>query len=244
MTIWSRIALLLRIKTKAALDAWEDPRQTLVYVDQQQQEQLRKVKQGLIEVAISKRQLMQQVEKLHVRLPRLEDQARRALSAGREDLARIALERKQSALTELAGLEMQVAEVGEEERKLALAEQQLAARIDDFRMRRQALAARYTAAEAQVRVNEALSGVSSDFAELGMALGRAEEKIGGMLARASAVDALIESGVLASPLDGHGDALDRELRGLAGRAAVDDELAALRAELPTSRPPTPLQSGL
>lgn len=111
MSLWSRLSLLLHVKGTAALERAEDPREVLGYADEQQQELLRRVKQGLIEVAISKRQLQQQVATLDARVPRLEDQAKRALAAGREDLARLALERKQRAFTELESLEPQVAEV-------------------------------------------------------------------------------------------------------------------------------------
>ena len=230
MSIWSRVLIILRAKGRAALDRVEDPREVLGYVDEQQHELLRRVKHGLIEVAISKRQLQQQVKTLDARVPRLEDQARRALAAGREDLARLALERKQRALGELERLGAQVAEVEEEEGRMVLSEQQLAARIEEFRTQRQTIAARYTAAEAHVRVNEALGGVSRDFSDLGMALGRAEEKIGRMLAHASAIDSLVDSGALALPAGG-GDVVERELRQVAEAGAVEEELAALRGDV-------------
>jgi phage shock protein A len=216
------------MKGTAALDRAEDPRQVMDYAYSQQQEFLRKVKQGLIEVATSKQQLAQQVQKQHNRVPQLEAQAKRALAAGREDLARIALQRKQSALGELEGLEYQLAEVAEEERKLILTEQKIAARIEEFRTHRDVMSARYTAAEAQVRINETLSGVSGELGDLSMALGRAEEKTQRMLARASALDALIGSGSL-ELASGGGDMLERELRQLAMTSGVEQELAALKA---------------
>jgi len=242
MSLWSRILLLLRVRTTAALDRAEDPQQTLDYAYRQQQDLLRKVKQGLIEVATSKRQLEQQAQKLHLRVPQVEEQAGRALAAGREDLARIALQRKQTALAEIAGLSRQIAEVDEEERRLVLAEQQLAARIEEFRTHRSVLSARYTAAEAQVRINEALSGVSEEFAELGMAVGRAEERMQGMLARASAIDALIDSGRLVLP-GGASDPVERELRELASNQAVERELALLKAQLGQDQQSPALESG-
>ena len=235
MGIWSRLLLIFRIKGRAALDRVEDPREVLAYAGDQQQEFLRRVKQGLIEVAISKRQLQQQIDSIQSRIPHLEDQARRALASEREDLARLALERKQTTLAELVDLESQVAEVGEEEGRLILAEQQLSARIEQFRTQRQTLTARYTAAEAQVRVNEALGGVTKDYADLGMALGRAEEKIDRMLAHASAIGALVDSGVLTSPVSNGRDIVERELQELTQRETVCEEMAALQAELDTRR---------
>lgn len=242
MGLWSRMLMLFRIKGSAILDRHEDPRETLDYAYSQQQELLRKVRQGLVEVATAKRQLQEQTERLRGRVPQTEEQAARALAAGREDLARIALTRKQTALAEIVGLETQVAQTDQEERRLTLAHQQLSARIEEFRTRRAALQVRYTAAEAQVRVNEALSGVSEEFAELSMAMGRAEEKMERMQARASAIDALITSGSLALP-GGAGDLVEGELRRIAGEQAVEAELAALRAQIAPGEAPPALGSG-
>lgn len=230
MGLWSRILLFFRVKTSAAMDRVEDPRQVLDYAYGQQQELLRKVKQGLVDVATSKSQLEQQSRALRARIPQTEDQAKRALGAGREDLARMALQKKQTALSELEGLDRQVGEVAEEERKLTLAQQQLSTRIEDFRTRRTVQQARYTASEAQVKVYESLTGVSSELADLSMALGRAEEKTERMQARAQALDALIESGTLALPMGGM-DPVEAELRKLAASRGVDEELLALKAQL-------------
>ncbi|MBI5054225.1 MAG: PspA/IM30 family protein [Chloroflexi bacterium] len=228
MNIWTRIQVIFGAKAQAALDSVEDPRQTLEYSYQRQRDLLRKIKQGLIDVATSHKQLEGQSKKLRARLPQLEDQAKRALAAGREDLARIALLRKQTCLNELAQLETQLQEVAEEERKLTIAEQKFALRVDAFRTKRDTLSARYTAAEAQVRINETITGVSGEFGELGGALERTEEKIDRMQARASAIGALLENGALESPGD---DPLERELRDLTSATAVEDELATLKAQL-------------
>src|SRR5262245_19266286 len=222
MSLWSRLLMLLRIKSAAALDRAEDPRETLDFAYAQQTELLRKVRQGLIDVSASKQQLEQQESKLRAKVPQLEEQARRALSLEREDLARLALTRKQAALTEVEGLAPQIAEVAAEERRLLQAEQQLAARIEEFRTHREVVSARYTAAGASARVSEALTGVSGEFAELSMAVGRAEEKTARLQARASAIDRLLESGDLAVPMGPMGtgnDTIEQELRRLSTGAS-------------------------
>ncbi len=239
MGILGRIFLFIRVRVGAMLDRAEDPRQTLDYAQVQQQELLRQVRQGVIEVATSRRLLERQAQKLGEQVPHAENQAARALAAGREDLARIALQRKQTAIAELTELEARVAEVAEEERKLGIAEQQLAARVEEFRVRRATLGARYTAAEAQTRIMESLTGVSREFAQLGSAIGRAEERIERMQARATAIDGLIDTGSLVAP----GSALDpveSELRKLSANQAVEWELAALRERVavePLALPP-------
>jgi phage shock protein A len=238
MGLWSRFWFLYRVRTSAALDRIEDPRETLDYAYEQQQELLAQVRQGLVEVATAKRQLEQQTRKLRERIPQLEDQARRALALGREDLARLALQRREAAGSELADLERQVAEVAEEEQRLTVAQQTLSARVEEFRGRRQVMSARYTAAEAQVRAKEALTGVSGELSELGKALRRAEEKTERMRARATAIDALIDVGALDLPLGGE-DAVERELRKVQAERAVEDRLAALKQELAAEESPPP-----
>lgn len=240
MNLLTQIQMFFKVKTSAALDAAEDPRQTLEYAYQRQQDMLRKIKQGLIDVATARRHIEFQSKKLRDRLPVLDDQAKRSLAAGREDLARIALQRKQTSLTELARLETQAQEVAVEEAKLTTAEQQFAVQVEAFRTRRDSLSARYTAAEAQVRINEALSGVSSESSELSGALERAEDKIDRMQARASAIDALIENGALRGPSSD--DPIERELREMAAKQSVEEELARLKAQLSGNGPETVTQT--
>jgi phage shock protein A len=236
MNIFTRIRIFFSSKTNAALDRIEDPRDTLEYGYARQRELGRKIKSALIEVVTARRQLESQVKKLNDRLPQLEEQAQRALAADREDLARMALGRKQACLAELSRLEAQLNEVLTEEHKLTLAERQFAQRLDAFRTRRSALSAQYTAVEAQVRIHEALGTVSDESAELGVALERAEDKITRMQARASALDTLIENGSLDPPAGE--DPIQRELDELAASKAVEDELAALKVQHQAENPGT------
>src|SRR6266550_7278509 len=115
-------------------------------------------------------------------------QASSALGAGREDLARIALERKRTALVEMQSLHTQVAEVEADKQRLSAQERALQLRIEQFRTHRDVVSARYSAAEAEVKVKESLAGVNGELAELGMAVGRAEEKADRLQARAKAID--------------------------------------------------------
>src|SRR5438270_3382654 len=146
MGLLSRVLMLLRIKSNSALDSVEDPRQVLDYAYSQQQEMLRKLRGGLVEVATAKQQLSRQSQLLAERVPALEDQARRAVEHGREDLARVALERKHSAAAELEGLGRQPAEVADDGRELGGAEPQPASRIEALRIHREVAPANFSAA--------------------------------------------------------------------------------------------------
>src|SRR2546426_3889405 len=107
MSLWTRIRLLLNTEVSSALDKAEDPRQVLDYAYNQQQELLITLRRGLVDVATAKEQLAQQVRRLETRVPHLADQARRAVTAGRDDPARVALERKRLAPARMGGLPQQ-----------------------------------------------------------------------------------------------------------------------------------------
>ncbi len=230
----SRLALFFNIKTSAALDQVEDPREVLDYAYGQQQLHLRTVKRGLVDVASARRQLERQAERRRESLARLEEQARRALRSDREDLARQALARKHTLLAELRALDAQRTAVLRDEARLKLAEAQLSQRVERFRAHRSVASARYAAAEAQVSVGEALAGLAPDEeVELSLAVERSEERIEGMAARAEVIADLTESGTL---LEAPGeDTLERELDSLEATEAVERELAELKRQLEDER---------
>ena len=151
------------------------------------------------------------------------------MTAGRDDLARVALERKRLALAEMDGLHQQVAEVEADKQRLAGQERALQVRIEQFRTHREVVSARYSAAEAEVRIKESLAGVSGELAELGMAVGRAEEKAERLQARARAIDTLVDLGSL--PATGGGDFVEVELLRITASQDIDDELTRIKSEV-------------
>jgi phage shock protein A len=167
-------------------------------------------------------QLQQQADKLT-------QQAQKALSVGREDLAREALTRKSALTGQIGDLQAQHAQLQGEEEKLTLASQRLQAKVEAFRTRKETIKATYTAAQAQTRINEAFSGISEEMGDVGMAIQRAEDKTAQMQARAGAIDELIASGALddVSAIN-QGDDITRELEAMSSQADVEAELARLK----------------
>src|SRR6266566_1969201 len=229
MSLWSRIRLVFKTGLSSAIDRAADPRKVLDYAYNQQQELLITLRRGLVDVATAKEQLDQQARRLETRIPHLDDQARKAVAAGREDLARVALERKRLAMAEMDGLANQVAEVEADKQRLAGQERALQVRIEQFRTHREVVSARYSAAEAEVRIKESLAGVSGELAELGMAVGRAEEKAERLQARARAIDTLVDLGSL--PATGGGDFVEVELLRITASRDIDDELTRIKSEV-------------
>jgi phage shock protein A len=213
------------------LDSAEDPRETLDYSYEKQLEMLRNVKRGVVEMVAAKRRIQQQASTVQGNISRLGNQARQALEAGREDLARMALERKGAAVVELEGLDEQIAGMELEQEKLTVAEQRLQAKVRAFRTKKEVIKAQYTAAQAQVRIGSALSGISEEMGDISLAVERAENKTEQMRARAGAIDELASVGVL-DDFSGAQDDISRELVALTSSQSIEDELSALKASLP------------
>jgi phage shock protein A len=232
MSVMKRVTLIFRSKANKALDRMEDPRETLDYSYQRQLEMLQKVRRGVADVATSRKRVELQMNQIQQQSNKLEKQARDALGAGREDLAREALTRRSSAQGQLNDLQTQYASLQAEEEKLTVASQRLQAKVDSFRTRKETIKATYTAAEAQTRINEAFSGISEEMGDVGMAIQRAEDKTAQMQARAGAIDELLASGALEDVSGGAPrDDIQAELDRMGAGNDVELELQKLRGEL-------------
>jgi phage shock protein A len=227
-----RFSTMIKAKVSRLLDRAEDPSETLDYSYEKQLELLQNVKKGIADVTAKKR-LQLQSQKHEQSLVKLDTQARQALAAGNEDLARVALERKTALQNELQGLDQQVTELEAQQQQLTDKEQQMRQRIDAFRSKKEVIKAQYSAAEAQVRISEAASGVGEEMADVGLAMQRAVDKTENMKARAGAVEELEAAGTFEDLTQlGEGkDDIDRQLEQLTSSSQVDDELAKMKAEL-------------
>ena len=231
--IGGRMSTVIKAKISRLLDRAEDPGETLDYSYQRQLESLQNVKKGIADVVTAKKRLQMQSQKLEQSVVKLDTQARQALSAGNEDLARVALERKNVAQTELQSLDQQVAELEAQQEKLTDSEQKLRGKIEAFRTKKEVMKAQYSAAEAQVRISEAATGVGEEMADVGLAMQRALDKTEQMKARAQAVEELEAAGTFddLTQLGAGQDDIDRQLAELSSSSQVDDELAKMKAEL-------------
>lgn len=242
MGLWQRFSLIFTAKANKALDRAEDPREILDYSYEKQLELLKQVRRGLVDVATSRKRLELQIQGLAQQGVKLQDQARAALAAGREDLAREALTRSSGLRQQIADLQSQLAVLQAQEEKLGISAQQLQLKVEAFRTKKETLKATYSAAEAQTRINEAYAGISSELGDVGLAISRAEDKTAQMQARASAIDELISSGVLADASGLGKDNITAELEALASEQEVDAQLEAMKRELGPGNNPAAIES--
>jgi phage shock protein A len=228
-----RMSTVIKAKISKLLDRAEDPGETLEYSYQKQIELLQNVKKGIADVVTSKKRLQLQEQKLQGQVLKLDTQARQALAAGNEELARTALERKNVAQTELQSLDTQIGQLEQQQEQMTASEQKLRAKIEQFRSKKEVIKAQYSAAEAQVRISEAATGVGDEMADVGLAMQRALDKTENMKARADAVQELEAAGTFEdlTALGSGDDDIDRQLKELSSTSEVDADLEKMKAEL-------------
>jgi len=224
-----RVSTVVQAKMNKIMDKIEDPRETLDLSYEKQLQLLQNVKRGVAEVTTSKKRIELQKAKLQNSVDRLDGQAREALAAGREDLARKALENKTALQSQLASLDQQIADLNDQQQKLMAAESRLSTKVEAFRTRKETIKAQYSAAEAQVKVTESVTGISEEMADVGLAVQRAEEKTESMKARSAALDELLETGTLTDYSGG--DEIEAELARARAKGSVDSELSRLKEEM-------------
>ncbi|MEI8003557.1 MAG: PspA/IM30 family protein [Methanothrix sp.] len=229
MGFLDRMSTVVQAKMNKIMDKIEDPRETLDLSYEKQLHLLQNVKRGVAEVTTSKKRLELQKAKLQMSLDKLDSQAKEALQAGREDLARRALENKAALQAQSATLDQQIAELQDQQQKLMDAESRLAIKVESFRTKKETIKAQYSAADAQVKITESVTGISEEMADVGMAVQRAEEKTENMRARSAALDELLLSGTL-TDYSGSDD-LDRELAKAKAQSSVNDMLAKMKEEI-------------
>jgi len=229
MGLLERMSTTVKAKMSKIMGQFEDPRETLDYSYEKQLELLQNVKRGVADVTTSKKRLELQKARLQASLDKADAQAKEAVKSGRDDLAKMALERKIGLQSQEESLDQQIADLEAEQQKLMAAESRLATKVEAFRAKKETIKAQYSAAEAQVKVTESVTGISEEMADVGLAVERAEEKTESMKARSAALDELLESGVLEDYSGG--DKIDKELAKAKAAGDVDAELARLKSEV-------------
>jgi phage shock protein A len=229
MSLTSRLRTVFRIKATRAVGRLEDPREALDDSYDQQVKMLQQVRHGLAAVATGKKRIELQGQEMGARYQRLTIQAHEALSQGREDLARTALERRSLLERQVATVRDQHAALLQQQAQLQENERRLAERIATFRTEKETIKATYTASEAQVRANEAAAGLGTYMSDVGANLNRAKDRVAQMQARAAATDELLASGAL-DDLTAPPDAdLERQLSVGAAKAEVERQLQSMKS---------------
>ncbi len=230
MGVLSRFSNYIKTVMSSFLDRAEDPGQTLDYSYQKQLEQLQNLRRSIADVVTSEKRLELQQAQINQQMDKLDGQARQALAAGREDLARMALERKQGMQSQIATFQTQIEQLKGQQQKFMEMEQRLSSRVESFRTQKEMVKAQYNAAQAQVKIQESAAGISEEMSDVNLAVERAQDKVLQMQARANAMDELTQGGTFAQIGDGSND-LDRQLAALSNQSEVDRQLSELKSQM-------------
>jgi len=233
MGLWSRFVNLFRMRASAALDKAEDPGQVMDYSYTKQLEQLQQLRRSIAEVVTNEKRLDLLQAQVQQQINKLDQQAMQALQASREDLARMALQKKEGLVAQLSSYEQQIAQLRAQEENLIAMERKISARVEAFRTQKEMVKAQYGAAQAQVKINEAVTGISQEMTEMNLAMQRAQDKVLTMQSRANAMETLIEQGTLSEQglLGSGGDTLDHELQKISSQQNVEAQLQAMKQQL-------------
>lgn len=226
-----RITRLIESKISNVLNRLEDPREQLDYAYEKQVQYLRDMQIQMTNVVAARKRLELQKQSLTTQVDKLDGQAKAALKLGREDLAKLAIERKLTLHAQASSLDGQIKQLADEAEKLKVTHAEVQTKLEAFRTEKELLKAQYSSAQAQVKIKESLTGMTKDAANAGAIVEDARERIQQMQSKASAIDELIATGGLTDALEvEQKDLVTRELEKAKLEQDVEAELAKLKGE--------------
>ncbi|MEH2168878.1 MAG: PspA/IM30 family protein [Nostoc sp.] len=228
MGLFDRIKRVVSSNLNDLVNKAEDPEKMLEQAILEMQEDLVQLRQGVAQTIAAQKRSEKQYNDAQNEINKWQRNAQLALQKGDENLARQALERKKTytdTSTALkASLDTQSTQVETLKRNLI----QLESKISEAKTKKEMLRARITTAKAQEQLQGMVRGMNTSSAM--SAFERMEEKV---LMQESRAQALGEMA---------GENLESQFARLEGSNDVDDELAALKAQmLPPATPQSQAQ---
>jgi phage shock protein A len=232
MGIFSRIADVFKANVNDMVDKAEDPEKMLKQMVIEMEESVNKATLAVGNAIANEKALERKMTKAHNDVQEWHNKAVQAVNAGRDDLAKAALERKAISERNIADLQPTYQTAKETSLKMRQQLDQLKSKLEEARMRQGTLIARSQAAKAQKQIAQAFSGVGSDaFSKFD----RFETKVEQLESQAEAF----------GQLAGENTQLDDEFKKLSVNADSDLKLLELKAslnKLPAGSTPNALPS--
>ncbi len=174
-----------------------------------QSQLLAQVRRGVADVSTSRKRVEIQLASLRREIASAGTDATAAVERGDDTAARSALQR-QVTLERAAGeLLDRHTQLRTEEDKLNGSAADIERQVEEFRLRKDTLSARYTAAQARTEIQSATAGIGATAGEVGRAMQEAEQHTRELEATADAVDELMNDGIIARPGESQDEALMR-----------------------------------
>jgi phage shock protein A len=214
-----RVSTLVRANLNDLIDRAENPEKVIRQAIIDMNNQLIQVKTQVAASIADEQKLYQRWQENQALAQDSHRKAELAVSKGRDDLAREALQRQNSYQQISDGFQKQYTDQKGQVETLKAALSQLEAKIQEADRKKDLLIARSHTAQAQQRIHDTLSGINTTGAMASFS--RMEEKVSDQEARAKA----------SAELDT--DSFEDRFAALEQGDAVDTQLAALKAKLGT-----------
>lgn len=224
MSILDRFATIIKANINELLDKAEDPAKMVDQYLIDLGDSLAKVKEETAGVMAEEKRCQRLVDDNEAEAKRMEDLAKKALSAGNEDDARVFLAKKQQLEANGEELKKAADAASANADKMRQMHDKLVSDIEQLKARRESIKAKSAVAKTQTMVNELASGTDKAAGAID-AFNRMEAKVDKQLDTAESLAELNEK-----PADDV-EALEAKYAGIADSAAVDEELAKLKAEM-------------
>lgn len=224
MGILTRFKDIMSANINALLDKAEDPEKMIDQYLRNLENDFASVKAETASVIAEEKSAKRKLDDCNEEIAKMSDYAKRAVTAGNDDEARQFLTRKSELAEKAAVLQKQYDICADNAAKMREMHDKLAEDITTLKGKRDTLKAKAKVAETQKKMSKMGSGLESAGSNLA-AFDRMEDKVNKMLDEA---DAMAE---LNAPKKDSIDELAKKYERQEDTSAVDDELAALKAEM-------------
>lgn len=217
MGIFSRMSDVIKANINDLLDKAEDPEKMIKQMVLEMEESVNKATLSVAQSIANEKQLQRRLDKEKALVTSWQAKAEQAITAGRDDLAKGALEKKMVAQKNVNDLLPTFDSAKATADRLKSQLDQLKKKLDEARSRQNTLIARSNAAKAEKQLNQAMSGAGTDaFSKFD----KMESKVEQMEAEAEAFGELSSSD----------KSLEEEFANLSN-PDVDVELEKLKAQM-------------